>query len=59
MLVVDLSNMTDITYDAATELATLQTGLRLGDVALALNDNGRALPHGSCPYVGIGGHAGK
>ncbi|KAF8996574.1 glucooligosaccharide oxidase [Hymenopellis radicata] len=57
VLVIDLSNMTSITYDSATELATLQTGLRLGDVALALNDNGRALPHGSCPYVGIGGHA--
>lgn len=50
--------MTSISYDASTGLATLQTGLRLGDLALALNAEGRALPHGTCPYVGLGGHAG-
>ncbi|KAF8878834.1 glucooligosaccharide oxidase [Infundibulicybe gibba] len=31
---------------------------KLGNVALALNDAGRALPHGTCPYVGLGGHSG-
>ena len=38
-------------------IGTIQTGNRLGDIALALNAKGRALPHGLCPYVGIGGHA--
>lgn len=35
----------------------MQTGLRLGDVAQGLFNNGeRALAHGTCPYVGVGGH---
>ncbi|KAF8633808.1 hypothetical protein AX15_001249 [Amanita polypyramis BW_CC] len=38
-------------------IATIQTGNRLGDVAVGLNNHGRALPHGTCPYVGIGGHS--
>jgi FAD/FMN-containing dehydrogenase len=38
--------------------ALIETGNRLGDVALTLNAKGRALPHGTCLYVGIGGHAG-
>ncbi|KAK0242942.1 glucooligosaccharide oxidase [Armillaria nabsnona] len=57
VLVIDLSNLTALQYDASSGIATIETGLRLGDVALALNDVGRGLPHGSCPYVGIGGHA--
>ncbi|KAK0206897.1 glucooligosaccharide oxidase [Desarmillaria ectypa] len=55
-LVVDLSNMTRVDIDASSGTATIETGNRLGDVAFALNNHGRALPHGSCPYVGIGGH---
>jgi FAD/FMN-containing dehydrogenase len=50
--------MTNISVNATTGIATIQTGNRLGDVALALNNAGRALPHGTCPYVGIGGHSG-
>jgi FAD/FMN-containing dehydrogenase len=38
---------------------TIEPGNRLGDVALALNDYGRAIPHGRCSYVGVGGHAGE
>ncbi|KAL0572838.1 hypothetical protein V5O48_009128 [Marasmius crinis-equi] len=56
-LVVDLSNMKSISIDSSSHIATIQTGNRLGNVALALNDAGRALPHGTCPYVGIGGHS--
>ncbi|KZT35085.1 hypothetical protein SISSUDRAFT_212157 [Sistotremastrum suecicum HHB10207 ss-3] len=38
--------------------AVAQTGNLLGDLAQGLWDQGqRALPHGTCPYVGIGGHA--
>ncbi|KIY64917.1 Glucooligosaccharide oxidase [Cylindrobasidium torrendii FP15055 ss-10] len=56
-LVVDLSNLTSIQYNSSSHTATIQTGLRLGDVASALGDKGQGIPHGTCPYVGIGGHA--
>ena len=33
------------------------SGVRLGNLALAIYNQGqRALPHGSCPGVGVGGH---
>ncbi|KAF8634258.1 hypothetical protein AX17_004215 [Amanita inopinata Kibby_2008] len=57
VLVVDLKNITRINV-SSSGTATIETGNRLGDVALALNKKGRALPHGTCPYVGIGGHSG-
>ncbi|KAJ8481694.1 hypothetical protein ONZ45_g15225 [Pleurotus djamor] len=57
-LVVDLSKMKKITMNS-DQTATIQTGNRLGDVASTLfNNGGRAMPHGTCPYVGVGGHAG-
>lgn len=57
-LVVDLSNFNDISVDSVTGIATIGAGSRLGDIAIALFDQaGRALPHGTCPLVGIGGHA--
>ncbi|KAF8221443.1 glucooligosaccharide oxidase [Tricholoma matsutake] len=56
-LVVDLSNFNGITVNPSNGTAVIESGNRLGDIALALNDAGRALPHGICPYVGIGGHA--
>lgn len=55
-IVIDLRNLKQITVNQ-DGTATIQPGNRLGDVASALNNNGRALPHGTCPYVGIGGHA--
>ncbi|KAF8824686.1 glucooligosaccharide oxidase [Lentinula edodes] len=57
-LVVDLSQMKNITVDTVTGNAIIEPGNRLGDVALVLNDAGRGLPHGRCTYVGIGGHSG-
>ncbi|KAG9105344.1 hypothetical protein FRC07_009362 [Ceratobasidium sp. 392] len=55
-LVIDLRNMKSLTVDASGA-AKVQTGNRLGDIAQKLWDNGkRALPHGTCPYVGSGGH---
>ena len=57
-LVVDLQNMKKIMIDSSANTATIETGNRLGDIALTLNDAGRALPHGMCPTVGIGGHSG-
>ncbi|KIL58656.1 Glucooligosaccharide oxidase [Amanita muscaria Koide BX008] len=56
-VVVDLRNMTHIDVSASTGVATIHTGNRLADVALALNQKGRGIPHGLCPYVGIGGHS--
>ncbi|KAH7336985.1 hypothetical protein B0J17DRAFT_665717 [Rhizoctonia solani] len=56
-LVIDLSQMTNLLLNNVTGEATAQTGLRLGPLAQGLWDQGRrALPHGTCPYVGVGGH---
>ncbi|OAV99047.1 hypothetical protein PTTG_02415 [Puccinia triticina 1-1 BBBD Race 1] len=56
-LVIDLQRINQISIDSGGE-ATIGTGSRLGDIALSLNrQGGRALPHGVCPYVGLGGHA--
>ncbi|KAF8217480.1 glucooligosaccharide oxidase, partial [Mycena galopus ATCC 62051] len=57
-LVVDMSKLKAITVRSSNNTAIIETGNRLGDVALALNAQGRALPHGTCSYVGIGGHSG-
>ncbi|CAE6391106.1 unnamed protein product [Rhizoctonia solani] len=55
--VIDLSRMAGLTLNNVTGEVTAQTGIRLGPLAQGLWDQGkRALPHGSCPYVGIGGH---
>ncbi|KAJ4464522.1 glucooligosaccharide oxidase, partial [Lentinula edodes] len=56
-LVIDMSGMKNITIDHSSNTAVIGTGNRLGDVALALNAAGRAMPHGTCSYVGIGGHS--
>lgn len=56
-LVVDLTHMNSISVNANTHVATIGAGARLGDVARELFDNdGRAIPHGSCPAVGLSGH---
>jgi hypothetical protein len=54
-----MANFVQISVDSTTSIATIGTGNRLGDIALSLNNVGRGLPHGTCPYVGIGGHSGK
>ena len=56
-VVIDLRNLNQLTVSSGK--ATIQTGNRLGNVADGLNNHGLALPHGTCPYVGIGGHSGK
>ncbi|KAJ7698355.1 glucooligosaccharide oxidase [Mycena rosella] len=57
-LVVDMSKLKAIIVRSSNNTALIETGNRLGDVALALNAKGRAMPHGTCSYVGIGGHSG-
>ncbi|KAF9556534.1 FAD-binding domain-containing protein [Agrocybe pediades] len=58
VVVVDMRNFKSISIDSSTGNAVIGTGNRLGDIALALNNQGRGMPHGTCPYVGIGGHSG-
>lgn len=55
-MIVDLRRFQDVTIDEGTGVASVGGGLRLGNMALALNNKGRALAHGTCAGVGIGGH---
>ncbi|KAK0115650.1 hypothetical protein ONS96_014096 [Cadophora gregata f. sp. sojae] len=58
-LVVDMKLFTNITVDSSTQIASVGTGSRLGNVAVALFNQGqRMFSHGTCPGVGIGGHVG-
>lgn len=56
---IDLRNFQNITVDSKSGTAVIEAGARLGDIVSALVAHGRALPHGTCPYVGIGGHSGR
>jgi len=58
-MVIDLQAFQDINVDPGDLYAAkVGAGVRLGDLALAIyNQSHRALPHGTCPGVGIGGHA--
>ncbi|KAF7321863.1 FAD-binding domain-containing protein [Mycena kentingensis (nom. inval.)] len=58
-LVLNMREMTGMVYNAADGTASVQPGARLGDVAIWLKVSaGRAMAHGVCAYVGIGGHSG-
>jgi hypothetical protein len=57
-LVIDLQNLQDFSMDTNTWKATIGAGHKLHDLDQKLHDNGkRAMSHGTCPGVGIGGHA--
>ncbi|EFQ33600.1 FAD binding domain-containing protein [Colletotrichum graminicola M1.001] len=57
-LVIDLGHFQHFSMDTNTWQATIGGGHRLHDVTEKLHDNGkRAMAHGTCPGVGIGGHA--
>ncbi|KAI4140180.1 MAG: hypothetical protein L6R39_005907, partial [Caloplaca ligustica] len=56
-MVIDLQNFQTITLDS-NNIAKVGGGVRLGNLAQAIyNQAQRALPHGTCPGVGLGGHA--
>ncbi|KAI4216102.1 MAG: hypothetical protein LQ351_001600 [Letrouitia transgressa] len=56
-MVIDLQNFQSITLDS-NKVAKVGGGVRLGNLALGIyNQSQRALPHGTCPGVGLGGHA--
>ena len=55
-LVVDLVHLQKFEMDTTTWRATIGAGTLLGDVTKRLHDaGGRAIAHGICPQVGIGG----
>jgi len=57
-LAIDLRNMQDFKMDTTTWQATIGPGHQLSDLDKKLHDNGkRAISHGTCPGVGLGGHA--
>jgi FAD/FMN-containing dehydrogenase len=57
-LVVDLAALNTVTVDKKTWKATIGGGTRLEQVTNGLYSQGkRAIAHGTCPQVGIGGHA--
>lgn len=57
-IVVDLKHFQQFSMNKETWVATLGAGHLLGDVTKKLLANGqRAMAHGTCPQVGIGGHA--
>lgn len=56
-VIISLENFNSISVDTETNIATVGGGVRLGNLALGIYSQGkRALPHGTCPGVGIGGH---
>jgi hypothetical protein len=57
-VVIDLKNFQQFSIDKSTWHARFGAGHLLGDVTKKLVDNdNRAMAHGTCPQVGIGGHA--
>ncbi|KIJ35610.1 Glucooligosaccharide oxidase [Sphaerobolus stellatus SS14] len=57
-LVIDLEKMNKVVVDQKTWRATIGGGTRLKEVTSGLFDQGkRTIAHGTCPQVGIGGHA--
>ncbi|KAJ7623614.1 hypothetical protein FB45DRAFT_926242 [Roridomyces roridus] len=57
-VVVDLVNFQQFSMDNTTWQATIGAGTLLTDVTDRLSAaGGRAIAHGTCPQVGIGGHA--
>lgn len=55
-MVVDLQRFHNVTLDETNGIASVGVGARLGNMALTLNEKGRALAHGTCAGVGVGGH---
>ncbi|PWW76963.1 Glucooligosaccharide oxidase [Tuber magnatum] len=57
-LMIDMKMFRHLSVDPDTYVATVGAGLRLGDVASGIYRLAkRGLPHGTCPGVGISGHA--
>ncbi|KAJ5731308.1 uncharacterized protein N7483_005816 [Penicillium malachiteum] len=56
-IVIHQKNMQHFSMDTETQIATVGPGTNLGDLQQRLYHAGRrAVAHGSCPQVGVGGH---
>jgi FAD/FMN-containing dehydrogenase len=56
-VVIDTRPMRKVTVDSIAKTATVGAGASLGDVYIAAGVHGLAFPAGSCPTVGVAGHA--
>jgi len=57
-VVIDLKHFQKFEMDKDTWIATAGSGTLLGDLTTRMHNAGhRAMAHGTCPQVGIGGHA--
>ena len=56
-VVIDTRKIDDVTLDAGSQMVTVGAGASLGTVYEALNGSGFAFAAGSCPTVGVAGHA--
>jgi hypothetical protein len=56
-LVLDMRMLSGVSYNKHTGIATIGAGAQLIDVYAALAGYGVTIPAGSCPSVGITGHA--
>ncbi|KAI5789793.1 hypothetical protein FPQ18DRAFT_339187 [Pyronema domesticum] len=57
-MVIDMVEFQEVSCDASSTIATVGSGVRLGNMATRLFQLGeRGIPHGTCSGVGIGGHA--
>ncbi|MBV9196156.1 MAG: FAD-binding oxidoreductase [Solirubrobacterales bacterium] len=56
-MVLDLRNLRQVTVDTRNGTATIGAGAQLIDVYATLAARGVTIPAGSCPSVGIAGHA--
>ncbi|HUA49194.1 MAG TPA: FAD-dependent oxidoreductase, partial [Solirubrobacteraceae bacterium] len=56
-MVLDLRNLRGVSVDTRKHTATIGAGAQLVDVYAALAGRGVTIPAGSCPSVGIAGHA--
>ncbi|KDR70248.1 hypothetical protein GALMADRAFT_255135 [Galerina marginata CBS 339.88] len=57
-IVVDMASFNEIDIDSTSGTAEIGPGNLLVNISTALSAAGRAMPHGLCPWVGIGGHSG-
>ncbi len=56
-VVLDLRYLSGVSVDRGSATATIGAGAQLIDVYSALARSGATMPAGSCPSVGVGGHA--
>ncbi|CAG8444266.1 2392_t:CDS:2 [Scutellospora calospora] len=56
-ITVDITNLNQTIINSTTNTAVIGAGSRIGPIFYALSQAGFFIPLGTCPSVGIGGHA--